>query len=301
MPPLNELETTAYKRLLAREKAYERKTMKALVDALTIMRGEMARIYDKYAVDGVLTKAEMTRYNRYATMETQMLAALDPALKANIKTIELLRPEQYEAAFFNYAWAMDNGAGVRVAWGTINRAVVLENLANPWLDIAKERYKLEGKLQVRAALNNGLSLGKSYAAMSKDLKKAINRTAYETMRILRTEGQTAINAGQDDAYTKAQEKGIEGNVKWDATLDGKTRPDHGAMDGENRQSDGLFNGPGGERAPYPTWEGLSAGQRIQCRCRLSFEVEGYSPQLRRSRDEGIIPYQTYSEWEKTHR
>jgi len=301
MPNLNELEATAYKRLLAHEKAYERKTMKALVDALTIMRGQMAKIYDKYAKDGILTKAEMTRYNRYATMEKQMIAALDPALKANIKTIELLRPEQYEAAFFHYAWAIDNGAGVRIAWGTINKAVVMENLANPWLDIAKERYKLEGKLQVRAALNNGLSLGKSYAAMSKDLKKAINRTAYETMRILRTEGQTAINAGQDDAYTKAQEKGIEGNVKWDATLDGKTRPDHGAMDGENRQPDGLFNGPGRERAPYPAWEGLSAGERIQCRCRLAFEIEGYEPKLRRSRDEGIIPYQTYSEWAKTHK
>jgi hypothetical protein len=34
-----------------------------------------------------------------------------------------------------------------------------------------------------------------------------------------------------------------------------------------------------------------------CRCGIRMDIEGYSPELRRSREQGIIPYQTYSDWE----
>ena len=42
---------------------------KQLADALTTILGEMKIIYDKYAKDGQLTRAEMTKYNKYSTME----------------------------------------------------------------------------------------------------------------------------------------------------------------------------------------------------------------------------------------
>ena len=117
------------------------------------------------------------------------------------------------------------------------------------------------------------------------------------MRILRTEGQTAANAAQTDSYTKARAQGVDGIRVFDATLDGRTRPVHGEADGQHEDKEGMFS-LGGEKTPYPAWAGLSAGNRINCRCRTRFQIEGYAPQLRRTRDEGIIPYATFIDWKR---
>lgn len=295
MPALAELEKRSMAALLKRERVYERQVQAALKAALDDMRIQMSKLYEKYAVKGVLTKADMTRYNRLVTAEKQLMQALNPALRANLATIKRLGPAQYDAAFFYYAWAVDNAAQVRIAWGVLNKDVILENIANRFGKISMTRYGTEARLRVRAALNEGLSQGKSYEKMARDLKSAIDTTYTNAIRIIRTEGQTAANAGQDDAYAWAQQKGVELSVVWDATLDSATRPTHGQADGQTRGKDGMFK-VGTERAPYPAWEGLSASERINCRCRLRGEIEGYSPQLRRTRDSGLIPYQTYSEW-----
>ena len=293
---LTALEDQAYKVLIAKEAQYARAVQQSLVDALDTMRGQMAAIYDKYAVNGKLSLADMTRYNRYVTMEKQMLDTLNPALLNNKRVLNRVPPGMYNASFFHEAWAIDQANNVRLAWGIVNPATVMENLANNMDKIAIARYAPNARANVRIALNNGLPLGKSYATMARDLKQALETTNYNALRIIRTEGQTAINAGQADAYLKAQQQGVEGDTIWDSTLDGRTRPTHADMDGKKKQPDGMYDGPGGERTPYPAWSGLSAAERIHCRCRERFQVEGYSPQLRRSREQGVIPYQTYDKW-----
>jgi hypothetical protein len=297
MRELSVLEQRARRELERRLLAMERDVSLVLRKALDETRGRMQAIYAKYAIDGKLSLAQMTQYNRYASMEKQILEIVTPAVSQSVRQVNRLLPEIYQESYFRYAWAIDNGVGVRLNWGVLKPEVIAANLANPWLDIAEDRLKLNGKLLIRSALNDGLSLGKSYNRMAGDLAEALNRTNYEAIRILRTEGQSAINAAQNDAYEQAQEEGIEGDVVWSATLDGDTRDTHQDMDGKRKGEDGFYDGPGDERAPYPAWSGLSAGVRINCRCSERFEVKGLSPKLRRSREEGIIPYQTYHDWQ----
>jgi hypothetical protein len=300
MPDLRLLEDQTAKALLAKERRYEREVQAALKDALDKMRVQMTKLYAQYAKDGVLTKSEMTRYNRLVTAERQLVEALNPALRANLATIQRLQPQQYQAAFFHYAWAIDNGAGVRLAWGVLNKDVILENIANQFEKISLRRYGVEARLRVRTALNDGLSQGKSYQDMARDLKRAIDTTYTNAIRIIRTEGQTAVNAGQEDAYTWAQRKGVEMDIIWDATLDGRTRKTHGDADGQKRAADGNFT-VGGQKTPYPAWEGLTADERVQCRCRMRAQIQGFEPALRRTRDQGVIPYQQYSAWAAEHK
>jgi SPP1 gp7 family putative phage head morphogenesis protein len=300
MADLARLEEQALSALERLQIQYERQVATVLRDALDQMRAEMQRLYDKYAIDGMLTKAEMTRYARYAAMEKQMLAILDPALRKSLRTITRLTEEQYQAAFFRYAWALDNGASVRLSWGVLNMDTILENLDNEMRKISLKTYGQGARIMIRRALTEGLSQGKSYAQMIKDLRKALDTTYANALRILRTEGQTAINAGQYNAYLRALDQGVEGKRVWVATLDGRTRDQHAAMDGKSTNNDGEYRMPNGELTPYPTWEGLSAGNRINCRCSERFEIEGYEPQLRRTRDQGVIPYQTYADWEKEY-
>lgn len=189
------------------------------------------------------------------------------------------------------------GTQVALTWGPLNRESVIENLANPIDKIAVQKYKATAPIAARQALNSGLIAGQSYVQMMRDFKKFVNASNFEAMRILRTEGQTAQNAAQADVYLKARAQGIEGRRRWDAALDGRTRPTHGAADGTFENAEGMFK-VGGEKTPYPAWEGLSAAERINCRCFTHFEIEGFSPAVRRTRDEGLIPYMTYSEWKE---
>jgi SPP1 gp7 family putative phage head morphogenesis protein len=247
----------------------------------------------------------MTRYARYAAMEMNIVGKLSPAIRASMATMKRLQPDQYQASFFRAAWEIDNATGVALNWGIINTDAIraaysITDPENKAMAEALKNYSMNARGKIRKALNNGLAQGKSYPSMARDLRDALNKTNFEAMRIIRTEGQSAIAAGTADAYDRAQENGVEGGVVWSATLDERTRDQHQEMDGQVRDAEGLFHFPNGETAPYPAWEGLSAGQRINCRCRLRFEVAGYSPQLRRTRDQGIIPHQTYSEWEQNY-
>lgn len=293
--PLETYQERAYRALLAREATYQREIAAVWRSTLDDMRVQMSKLYEKYAKDGILSKADMTRYNRLATAEKQLLKTVTPATRKALRTIDRLRPEQYQEAFFRTAWAIDNASGLRLTWGTLNRDQILEVLDNAFYETAKWQYGTQGRAGVIRALNNGLAAGKPYNRMIADLKDYVNVQNWQALRILQTEGQTAVNAGINDTYLRAAELGIETQVVWVATLDDRTRDMHGSADGQIRGADGNFT-VGGEQTPYPGWEGLSAANRINCRCSTRAEIEGYSPQLRRSREDGVIPYQTYDQW-----
>jgi SPP1 gp7 family putative phage head morphogenesis protein len=297
MRKLSDLEKIALADLARRMLSYEKEVQKVLAEALKEIRGEMSKIYDKYAVNGILTRVEMSKYNKYITMEKQLLRTLSPSITKTIKSIDRLLPEQYEAAFFEYAWAMDNGNNLRIAWGIQNednlRALFsMTNPKNLEFRNALKNYDMNAKLYLRNALLRGLAMGKSYTSMIKDIRGALNKSYAEALRILRTEGQRALNKGQDDLYNNALESGIQGRIIWDATLDARTRPSHAAMDGVAKSADGLFYGLS-VPTPRPMWEGLPAEESINCRCSERFEVDGFSPIVRRTREEGVLPYQTF--------
>jgi SPP1 gp7 family putative phage head morphogenesis protein len=274
----------------------ERQIAQALEKALAKIRGDIATLYDRYALNGVLTKAEMTQANRLVTAERQLVRELNTAIVDNKAVIKQLRPEQYEAAFFRYAWAIDQEAGIRLAWGRVPIRQVMRNLDNRMYHIALDRYGKDARMLIRQALNNGLVRGQSFQQMMRGIRDALNTTAARAVRIARTEGMRAANAGTVDAYTKAAELGVQGNIVWVATLDDRTRDQHADMDGVARGADGMFQMPNGEKTPAPGDPVLSAGNSINCRCTTRYEIEGYAPTLRRTREEGLIPYQTYNEW-----
>ena len=312
MPNLPSLENKAYSELMAREAKYAKMLQQQLADSLTLIYGVMKKVYNQYAVNGKLTRAQMTAYNKYSTMEKQILDSLDPAIKANIETIKHLLPTQFQAAFFQYAWAIDQASGLRLAWGLVNTKSLLgafdiTNPKNIELQNALKNYPLEAKKKIRSVLLNGLSIGRSYNQMANDLKAALSKIHSSALLITRTEAQTALNAGQSLVYQRAIDNGIQGSEIWSATKDGKTRYDHWKMDGAKRiveggrdgwiTIDGSFAlGPGGEWAPYPGYPGLRASERCNCRCHTRFQIDGYEPQLMRTRAEGVIPYQNYQDY-----
>lgn len=90
---------------------------------------------------------------------------------------------------------------------------------------------------------------------------------YRAERIARTEIITASNLGSLEG---AKATGLNLKKVWVATPDSRTRDTHIALDGQVVGIDQEWT-VGGEPAPYPGYAGLSAGERINCRCTLTYE------------------------------
>ncbi len=78
-------------------------------------------------------------------------------------------------------------------------------------------------------------------------------------------------------------------------MDMRTRGAHGELDGNAADKDGNFRSMAGGYGKGP---GLmhNAADDINCRCSVVEDIDGLSPELRRVRDEGIVPYQTFKQW-----
>jgi hypothetical protein len=292
---LSKLEKRNLKALLYKETQYERQIASTIKKSLDEVRAEISKIYEKYAIDGKLTKAQLMQYGRLSSIETNLMSKLDPVIKASLSKIKRIPTELYGDAYFSTAWAIDQASELRLGWGVLNKDIITETLDNTFFSSAVSSYRPGFLKAIRAAMATGLANGKSFQDMIKDLAKVWDMKGWELLRIIRTEGMSAINAGQSDAYARAKANGIELDEIWDATLDGKTRPTHAQADGTKKDENGYFY-VGREKARYPADENLTARERISCRCRIRAEILGYPPELRRDKETGVIPYQTYEDW-----
>ena len=268
------------------------------IKGLDAIRTMLRRLYDKYAIGGELTYAEMSKYNRLRGLEENIVEILRPMLNKNIRVIDKAAAVSYNEAYYKHTWAISQAVEANIAFAVIPKDAVMEAIKNPLEKIAKERLKADGRRKVRSAITQGLIRGESYSGMSKIVKGAINGSFADAERIVRTEAGRASTLGMLKSYDNAREEGVELGDVWDATLDSRTRPAHAELDGQRAEMiDGEFkfysSDVGWIRGPHlsgvPSFD-------INCRCALRPVIDGYEPTERRIRDEGIQPYQTFKTW-----
>jgi len=260
------------------ERVINRQIVREYRRALKDIRGELAELYERYAKNGELTLAEMTRYNRLSKMDRQIAKALGPRIRGVNQAIERLTESQYQEAWYRTAWSYDNALRTSLGWGQIPIEQVRAAVANPLREIATARLTNETRIRMNRAIRQGLIQGSSMPRMMRGVRDAIGVTTSEAMRIARTEAHRARELGSLEADMKAADKGVELMRVWDATLDSRTRPAHAALDGKQARPGEEF--PGGPVAPGMWGE---ASQDINCRCSANKVIEGYEPQNRRVR------------------
>lgn len=101
-----------------------------------------------------------------------------------------------------------------------------------------------------------------------------NALRFRGENIARTEAVAAQSAAEQEAIRQVVAKGVippgAATKVWDATMDGKERPSHGAMDGQTVQYDQPFVSPAGHRLMFPGDTSLDAPvtEVAGCRCRI---------------------------------
>lgn len=292
MPNLRTLQTRTSKILVMNESRAVRELAHNYAVAADAVRDELAKIYERYATAGKLTHAEMTKYNRLASLEKQLRKDVMPAVLANNRLLDRLAQVQYEESFYRYAWSIDNAVGVRLRWGLLSPDQVKAAVENELRHLAKRRLADETLLRVRRAVAQGVIRGTSMRGMMKDVREAMNVSASDAMRIARTEAHRAREQGHYDTTERGKELGVAMTRVWEASLDDRTRNSHARLDGVE-EDDWML---GGVKARYPGDPSLPAEESINCRCDYYDKVEGYEPAVRRTRDGGVEPYQTFETW-----
>lgn len=292
MANLEKLQKTANKLLLMNETTAIRELAGNYMSAANAIRDELAKLYERYAVGGKLTHAEMTKYNRLLSLEKQIREVAMPHVLANNRLLDRLARVQYEEAFYRHAWAIDNAVGMRMRWGLLSPDQVKAAVENELRHLAKRRLADETLLRVRRAVAQGVIRGTSMRGMMRDIRDVMEVSNSDAMRIARTEAHRAREQGHKAASDRANDLGVLVTRVWIASLDDRTRSSHARLDGRPESEWRL----GGIKPEYPGDPALPAEESINCRCDTYDKVRGYEPEVRRARDKGVEPYQDFETW-----
>lgn len=130
------------------------------------------------------------------------------------------------------------------------------------------------KKRITSEVTRSIATGSSWAVVAKRLENQTKIGYNKSIRIARTEGHRIQCRAADDAAHKAKERGADVAKQWDATLDGKTRDSHAAVDGEIREIGERFS----NGLMYPGDPAGGAAEVVNCRCgylqRARWALEG---------------------------
>lgn len=293
----------------------EREIVKLYGTALSETRLRLKRYWHRYGgPDGRITNPETCRrYNRLLRMQDQISEILRSYGKKVDELTERMTGEQYSAAYWRHAYAIDQSGGMALDWGLVPEQAVEAAVRSRWRELVSSRTMrrvAEGTIEkVEKEISLSVVRGDSWDSLALrisnvlgvqlDGRRAIyirKGAAYRSLLIARTEGQRIMVEGQAAALRKARELGCDMVEYWDAALDGRTRPAHGALDGrpkDDPEKGWLVPEIGWVSAPLHS--GVASFD-INCRCRIGSYPKGYPPEERWSRGDGVIPYQTYEAW-----
>jgi len=264
--------------------------------ALDQTRARLALVFEKYATDGVLSYADMAKYNRLTSLQNDLMGYFNKQNTGVVSSLRTLPRRTLDTAFKDFAYQFDNKYGIRLSWGMIPEKSIEDIVSNPLDKIARDSLNKNQRTRITSALAQGFLQGQSYQKMAQSIKKVYGRTAYDAFRVARTEGQRSAVAAQRATYDQSAALGIETNLFWDAYLDERTRSNHAAMNNvKAKMHDGtlMFHYLNGSWVTGPMASNLPAGDVINCRCRIREELVEIPDDI----DQGI-PKTSFTKWEK---
>ena len=163
--------------------------------------------------------------------------------------------------------------------------------------IAAGKDILWNRRQIQSVALQGILQGESVLRLGKRLADTVGEKDYKAaVRNARTMATSAQNAGRIAAFERAENMGIELEKMWIATLDGRTRHSHAAIDGEVVPTKAAFSN--GLQYPGDMAPG-NPGEVYNCRCTTIAVLKSIGRDLSR-RSEKALGGMSYEEWKAYH-
>lgn len=268
--------------------------------SLDSIRAKIAKMYERYG--DTVNYNEMMVYNRLTNLELEIAKELKALGVDCTKTISSTIKDAFSTSYYKTGYAMESTLGAGLGFGMLNQNTINANIANQmtrikWGDRLAEEIKVLNR-QVQSELTSGLIQGKGYSVIAQGIADKTGKMGYKAVRIARTEGQRAVNAGQFLAFEKSEQSadrlGWKGNRVWVSALDERTREDHRALD--QKPCDPvtkLWTFPNGITTPAPLHSGV-AEEDINCRCSMVYRLTEFGKGVKV--DPSARKYDNYEAW-----
>lgn len=259
--------------------------------------------YRRYSEKGELNRTALYQYNRFTKEMAFIGKEIHEDYKQLYKDIDKLLKEQYLENLLRSGFLYELEAQEPMDYEipsvqTINQ-VILNPVAKLTLSALLNNQRNEVIRSINIELAQGLQAGEDYTTMAERLERVLGFSSVKARRVARTEaGRVQTIARLDSA--KHASKYAKLTKVWNSTLDNKVRSAHRVLDDKEADADGFFHYQG-HKAQGPHLFHV-AKLDINCRCTISFLVNGVRPDFRRARDESgknkVIPYRSFKEWHK---
>ena len=153
-------------------------------------------------------------------------------------------------------------------------------------EIAANKAMQWDKGKIQSAVLQGILQGESPYQVAERLRGVAQMDYNASVRYARTMTTSAQNAGRYESFRRARDKGVELEIEWVATLDGRTRHAHRLMHGQRTTVDEPFETPDGYTIYYPAdCTGRSDAPQSEiwnCRCHLYGHTVGIDATIKES-------------------
>lgn len=256
-------------------KGADREIAKKYAATLNEIRKELSLLYEKYEQGGILTYAEMAKYNRLDKLVSQIDELLTENYKGIRQVIYDVLGESYLEGYYLTAWAVETDTLTKLSYSAVTPETITKMIENPisGLVLSDRLEKVRGEVvwKIQQEVTQGLVKGETYGTMAKRLKEALEGDAAKALRIVRTESKRSIETAKHDSAVHATKNGVVMMKEWNTVQDERVRSSHAPLDGVKIPTDEYFE-IDGERAEAPTMFS-SPEHSINCRCFLTYSIK----------------------------
>ena len=278
------------------EKDIEKRILKNYQEALKQIRAEISRVYEKY--DGDIEKLQ--KYDRLTALERKIMEIIRELSKQTSNSLLVGLGVLYNESYMRTFYDIEQQAGAFIYFALLDKETINQAILNPadrigFINRMKDNHT-KTRQQLMDILIQGFMQGLGFGKVSKQVRERFGQSAYNSLRIVRTEGMRVRNVATQKSREVSVESGVSLKKRWVSTLDTRTRDSHKDLDGVTIGVDEYFK-IGTDKALAPLMFAQPQNS-IQCRCTTISIVDGFEPKTRRSKADGLIPNMTYREWEE---
>lgn len=198
--------------------------------ALKDVKSEVALLYEKME-SGNISLSEGYKYNRLTKTKKQ----LEEIIKELGNTEEKFMKESLKETYINTSKEVAKelaSNGINIDFNKVPKQAIENVMTTPWTGkvFSSTLWTNKDRLldSIKSALIRGLVQGKSYKEMAKEIKKLMNSSSYNALRLIRNETAIFIREATLDRY---KQSGVVNKVQWWSAKDERLCNDCGEKHG----------------------------------------------------------------------
>jgi SPP1 gp7 family putative phage head morphogenesis protein len=243
---------------------------KSYQDSLNGIRQFWRGMVDRFGrSDGTIEFSELQKYGRFDAGRREIVKQVDFIYESALSDIKDDLREIYELSYNVTSGAIEATTGSRPA-GAL-RLDALERAINTpvgglTIDLRLDELQLRLQNSLTRSVTSGLSQGKGWNEIARDLRNDMQGNLSSIQRIVRTEGHRLEETAKYDTAKKSRKKLMK---VWVSERDSAVRDWHRELDGTTIEMDAFFVSAVGGRGLYPSDMGVPEDD-INCRCFVEY-------------------------------